>query len=814
MRILTLLFCLLALSPGFSQKHLLRGVVKLQSSGSQPLANVQISAFGASPVYSNSSGMFEMTFNGKNPGSPVSLLISMEGYELINEKELENCVIRKNPDDLVFIIMAKQGERNKQALAYYNIIVENTNANFKKELNNINKRLNTLDENDSERDVLLQQIEELQKEKDELFSKAETLAKELAIVDLDQASGIAREAYQKFQEGDVKAALTVLDDQTLDENLKEAKKDQSKLQENLLMADSAVALSIENYMIKARFCITDNQYKAAYKNYLKAVEADSTNMKNILELASYCNTLHQQKRAIRFYKQALDLAATPTMKAEVLLRLAVQYTFDDNFTSAEILNNEALKLVQGLETENPLTFQKLKAKTHKQLADMYTEINEFEKAIKAAEVAYNIYTKLIEGGKEQFKPDLANLLRARSSIYFKQYDFNKATEDAIPAIEILKPLAKEDPFYRYNLAYAYMALGSIYAQARKVDLAEPAFLDALQLISDLAADNPEQYQSDLARMQGNLGTMYRVKKSLQQSKSFLSKSLETYTTLAAENPVRYDYHLARTYSNLGGLYYQLNNFEMCEESNWKAIEIRRKLAKKNPKKYNLDLIMSILNQVNLEKTILKKNLDMAPRAEALELINEAKTIIAQCDSTSRLVEIRKENIGIFESYFVSLTPEDLLVQGELNKFEALQRQLGQDSTIELRNSRRKDMSVILENALKTYPKNKNLIAYSAEYYGNLSWEYIHEGQFAAAEQAANQGLEIDSSIEWIKSFLAPALLFQGKFKKAQKIYIAMKDLPNVNGTYKNAFLSDLDKLEQIGITHEDVAKIRELLNEE
>ena len=155
-----------------AQSGVVRGIVKLQNSGAKPLPNAQISAFGASPVYSNSSGMYEMNFNSKKPGATVSLMVSADGYEVINEKELEHCVIRQNPDDLIFIIMAKQGQRNKQALAYYNIIVGNTNQNYDKELKNINTRLNSLAADDSERDVLLTQIDELQKEKETLLQIA------------------------------------------------------------------------------------------------------------------------------------------------------------------------------------------------------------------------------------------------------------------------------------------------------------------------------------------------------------------------------------------------------------------------------------------------------------------------------------------------------------------------------------------------------------------------------------------------------------------------------------------------------------------
>ena len=226
------------------QNNILRGVVKLQNSGSQPLANVKMSAFGAGSVYSNDNGMFEMVFQNKKPGSSVTLLIHRDGYELINDRELENCVIRQDPDDLILVVMAKQGERNKQALAYYNIILENTTSNYKNQLKDIHKKLDALDEDDNARKILREQIDALQEEKESLLNKAEKLAKQLASVDLDFASSLAQQAYNKFREGDIKGALTILNDDLLDKNYKEALQEKITLKKRLAKSDSALVQSI------------------------------------------------------------------------------------------------------------------------------------------------------------------------------------------------------------------------------------------------------------------------------------------------------------------------------------------------------------------------------------------------------------------------------------------------------------------------------------------------------------------------------------------------------------------------------------------
>jgi tetratricopeptide (TPR) repeat protein len=102
----------------------------------------------------------------------------------------------------------------------------------------------------------------------------------------------------------------------------------------------------------------------------------------------------------------------------------------------------------------------------------------------------------------------------------------------------------------------------------------------------------------------------------------------------------------------------------------------------------------------------------------------------------------------------------------------------------------------------------------ATLYGNLSWYYLFERQFVQAEKAARKALELDSTQQWVNTNLAHALLFQGKFDEAKKIYLSMKDKvyeEDETKKYKDIFLADLKELEEAGITNKDVEKIRKLL---
>ena len=74
-----------------------------------------------------------------------------------------------------------------------------------------------------------------------------------------------------------------------------------------------------------------------------------------------------------------------------------------------------------------------------------------------------------------------------------------------------------------------------------------------------------------------------------------------------------------------------------------------------------------------------------------------------------------------------------------------------------------------------------------------------------------EGLQVDSTQYWIASNLAAALLFQGKYVEAEKIYRQYKE------ELKDSFLDDFKQYAEAGVIppeyEADVEKIRKLLEE-
>jgi tetratricopeptide (TPR) repeat protein len=117
-------------------------------------------------------------------------------------------------------------------------------------------------------------------------------------------------------------------------------------------------------------------------------------------------------------------------------------------------------------------------------------------------------------------------------------------------------------------------------------------------------------------------------------------------------------------------------------------------------------------------------------------------------------------------------------------------------------------------------KHKETIDYKphlAQNYGNLSWCYLFTKEYSQSEQSAHRALELDS-INFSKTNLAHALLFQNRFSEAEAIYKELSQtVYTENKTYTPALLDDFNKLEKAGVIpeerKEDVERIRKLLNE-
>ena len=106
----------------------------------------------------------------------------------------------------------------------------------------------------------------------------------------------------------------------------------------------------------------------------------------------------------------------------------------------------------------------------------------------------------------------------------------------------------------------------------------------------------------------------------------------------------------------------------------------------------------------------------------------------------------------------------------------------------------------------------------AEAYGSLAWYRIFDKDYKGVLEAAQKGLKLSSSKEWIYTNLALGHLLTNDYEVAEKVYAEWKDKPYTESEdlklFKDAFLKDISDLKEEGISHKDFDKIVNLLEAE
>jgi hypothetical protein len=104
-----------------------------------------------------------------------------------------------------------------------------------------------------------------------------------------------------------------------------------------------------------------------------------------------------------------------------------------------------------------------------------------------------------------------------------------------------------------------------------------------------------------------------------------------------------------------------------------------------------------------------------------------------------------------------------------------------------------------------------------DYYLSLAWYHLFDRNPREAITASLKALDLSHrNAAMIKVALAHSYLFDNQFDKAKAIYLENKNakLPGDERTFSQAVLDDFKKLEEAGVTHPDMEKIKALLASE
>ena len=249
--------------------------------------------------------------------------------------------------------------------------------------------------------------------------------------------------------------------------------------------------------------------------------------------------------------------------------------------------------------------------------------------------------------------------------------------------------------------------------------------------------------------------------------------------LSKTNPQIYESDLGDSYNNLANLYYVTQRFADSEQMFNSALEIYKRLMGENSFIYGQRLANCLFGLANSQVKQEKYAEAISPFDQALEFYKK-----------------EAEQGKSIDNYTTIMSRLDQLYGQEKKYSQAYQCF---KSNIPL-------LKTIYRSDKNNYTELLKSILVSQSFYS------IFEKQYVEAEIYSKEALEVDSTKHVVYSNLAAALLFQGKYQEAEKIYRQYKS------KLKEDFLSDFEEFSKAGVIpkhrEEDVEKIKQLLLKE
>jgi len=305
---------------------------------------------------------------------------------------------------------------------------------------------------------------------------------------------------------------------------------------------------------------------------------------------------------------------------------------------------------------------------------------------------------------------------------------------------------------------------------------EKYFKAALEKLERMTKDVPGSYRSELYITNIDLAELYRRMKRYDESEAIYKISLDTARQRAITDPKGYDNTIACIQHGLGKIFMSTNRLPESELALQEALDIYTRYADNNPQAYSIQVAYV---KRALALLYYKQNRD----GECIRMSESAYNIFVDNSLSINDAAVVASNLAQLYSKHKKY---DEYLKWSHNSLAAYQYLL------EVKN----DTSVVKKIAIRQ---------------GNLSWYSLLVKNYADAEKYARIGLATDSTLHWIATNLAHALLFQGRLEEAKVIYRQYKE------ERKATFLDDFKQLEEAGAIPKereaDVERIKKILNE-
>jgi tetratricopeptide (TPR) repeat protein len=826
MKVLFLTFALCLITFSSFAAVTLRGTITYQNTGSKMKA-VQITARGASPTITrgttNTEGSFVLTFPDGKVGDLVTLELGTPIYDVVNAPHELTVTLTDNNAYKVRLVVCKKGERDANAVTYYNISTQYLESNYQKQIKrkdwDIANLNNQLALNGSNVDELTKRLYAAKAERANLDDQLEKqkknalkIAEDFSRIDLVQADAVFQKAFETFKKGDIDGARAVLNSKEVQQQAADLTKLESdieksdaqvkKVEESLNAAKSKIADAklqrdalktsvIKKKMLDGQLAELQNKFDEAERIYTEGVDLDSTNVNNVKALAFFLQNQNKTNKAIRYYEKALSLTKSEELIGGLSNNLSTVYMTANKMSEAEKYGAESSDIFERLSKVNPQLYEFKLAETFLNRGVFYQKNNKILEAEKYYLKVLEIGERLSNSHSEQIEFNLAKTVMNLGVLNQFNNKMPEAEKYYLRAFDIYERLSKNSKKFESELALTAMNLGNLNNLINKMSKAEKFHLLALEIYERLSKINPQKFEPKLSITAMNLSVYYYANGKLAESEKYNLMSIKINERLSKINAQQFEPDLARSTMNLGNTYLAWNKLLDAEKYYLKSLEIYERLSKSNPQQFEPDLALTILNLGAFYYTSNK--------------MTEAEKY---CLKSVEIYEhLSKTNAQQFEPYLAQSAFNLADFYTKLNNLKAAEKYYLQSYEI-------------FKKFHKLSPAQFE--PYLVAFYISYSKLQVLDKRFKEAEESIRLGLVLDNSLVAALDpslpspnvNLAHTLLFQNKDAEAKKLYDGFKKLKNAQEkSYLDILKEDFEAFEKAGLDKTQIDKARKWLTE-
>ncbi len=188
------------------------------------------------------------------------------------------------------------------------------------------------------------------------------------------------------------------------------------------------------------------------------------------------------------------------------------------------------------------------------------------------------------------------------------------------ALEIRRNLAAENPeVFEKDVAPTLVNFGDVLHKLGNRDAARKADEEALEIYRRLVDQHPVAFEPDMAMALNNLGNVLRDLGEHTAARHTLEEGLVLYRRLAEQHPAAFEPDMAMTLSNLGNVLSELGDRDAARHTYEEALEIRRRLAEEHPAAFEPNVAMTLNNLGTVLRDLGDRDAARHSYGEALEI---------------------------------------------------------------------------------------------------------------------------------------------------------------------------------------------------